>query len=159
MVVYLAVVQGSTSAGQSLSFGPSTIPTNKVDEILIVCIDVAQAFAAANRIRNMRPRDEPTSLLAPLWTDNSKGDEKEPQGIKIELKNVGFRYPTRDIPVLIDLTMTVSVRGRYKLYTLTHPRLKRVNLLPLLVHPVEIISYAYNWSKNAKIIRSRLRKD
>lgn len=96
LVVYLAVVQGSTTAGQSLSFGPN----------------VAQAFAAAKRIRGMRPegKKEPESVLYD-FADADDG-EKNSRGVKIELRNVSFKYPTRDVPVLNGLDMTIE-RGQF----------------------------------------------
>lgn len=96
LIVYLAVVQGSTTAGQSLSFGPN----------------VAQAFAAANRIRGMRPeaKKEPESVLYDFA--NADDGEKGSRGIKIELKKVSFKYPTRDVPVLNGLDMTVE-KGQF----------------------------------------------
>jgi ATP-binding cassette subfamily B (MDR/TAP) protein 1 len=93
LVVYLAVVQGSTSAGQSLSFGPN----------------VAQAFAAANRIRSVRPHEKPASESSVLYDlDMEEGNEKGARGAKIELKNVWFKYPTRNVPVLTGLNMTIE---------------------------------------------------
>lgn len=108
--MYLAVVQGSISAGQSLSFGPSKAPqpTTKV-LLLIIYTDISQAFAAANRIRGMRPQLEGGNKAASFDLHNLDGGEKEPQGVKIELKNVVFQYPTRDVPVLNGLNMTVRV--------------------------------------------------
>ncbi|RDW89223.1 p-loop containing nucleoside triphosphate hydrolase-14 [Coleophoma cylindrospora] len=97
LVIYLAVVQGSTTAGQSLSFGPN----------------VAQAFAAATRIQAMRPppeKEESSSELLDLSVLET--NEKGPQGVKIELKNVWFKYPTRDVPVLKGLDMTIE-RGQF----------------------------------------------
>lgn len=92
LVVYLSVVQGSTNAGQSLSFGPN----------------VAQAFAAAKRIQSMRPHDEPESGTTPLDLDDLNRDEKAIRGVRIELKDVWFQYPTRDVPVLRGLNMKVE---------------------------------------------------
>jgi ATP-binding cassette subfamily B (MDR/TAP) protein 1 len=106
VVVYLAVVQGSISAGQSMSFGPSISATRTANEFCSLHTDVTQAFAAANRIRGMRPRSEGESI-DPLDL-GLEGNEKEPSGVKIELRNVSFRYSTRDVPVLNDLSMTVS---------------------------------------------------
>ncbi|KAI9647284.1 hypothetical protein NHQ30_003667 [Ciborinia camelliae] len=96
LVVYLAVVQGSTTAGQSLSFGPN----------------VAQAFAAANRIRDMRPegKEEHESILYD-FVDEDDG-EKSARGVKIELRNVSFKYPTRDVPVLGGLDMNIE-KGQF----------------------------------------------
>ena len=96
LVVYLAVVQGSTSAGQSLSFGPN----------------VAQAFAAAKRIQAMRPQENSDNEIALFDLEDCEGDEKIPLGVKIELKNIWFQYPTRDVPVLKGLNMTIE-RGQF----------------------------------------------
>jgi ABC-type multidrug transport system fused ATPase/permease subunit len=57
----------------------------------------------------MRPipvQAETTSI--PLDLGDSEENEKGSQGVKIELKNVWFKYPTRDVPVLNGLNMTVS---------------------------------------------------
>ena len=97
LVVYLAVVQGSTSAGQSLSFGPN----------------VAQAFAAATRIRSIRPgkvQEREAAVPPDLGDDDS--NEKGVLGVKLELKNVWFKYPTRDVQVLSGLNMTIE-KGQF----------------------------------------------
>jgi ATP-binding cassette subfamily B (MDR/TAP) protein 1 len=91
LVVYLAVVQGSTTAGQSLSFGPN----------------IAQAFAAATRIRGMRPQAQPDHAESVLY-DFDNDAEKNSRGVKIELQNVSFSYPTRDVPVLNNLSLTIE---------------------------------------------------
>ncbi|PMD36741.1 ABC transporter-like protein [Hyaloscypha variabilis F] len=96
LVIYLAVVQGSVSAGQWLSFGPN----------------IAQASAAANRIRSMRPRQEAENKGVALDLDSLDDEEKGAQGVRIELKNVWFRYPTRDVPVLNGLDMTIE-KGQF----------------------------------------------
>lgn len=76
--------------------------------LLTVFKDVAQAFAAANRIQDMRPRDEVGSGETSLDLSSSDGEEKGLRGVKIELQNVHFKYPTRNVPVLNGLNMTVS---------------------------------------------------
>ncbi|KAH7364104.1 ABC transporter-like protein [Rhexocercosporidium sp. MPI-PUGE-AT-0058] len=90
LVVYLAIVQGSISAGQFLSFGPN----------------IAQASASANRIRGMRPTDKFEATGREL--NFPIAEEKNNRGVKIELKDVWFRYPTRDVPVLTGLNMTIE---------------------------------------------------
>jgi ATP-binding cassette subfamily B (MDR/TAP) protein 1 len=84
-IIYIAVVNGSESSGALLSFGPN----------------MAQAAQAANRILSFRKR-----------ADNKKGadfDVKDAEGgVKIELKDVWFRYPTRDIGIFQGLNLTVS---------------------------------------------------
>ncbi|KAI9653220.1 MAG: hypothetical protein M1821_007651 [Bathelium mastoideum] len=96
LVVYLAIVQGSTSAGQSLSFGPN----------------IAQATAAADRIRQMRFRVRTGSREPSLDFDSHGQSEKGSAGVRIELRNIWFRYPTRDIPVLKGLNMTIE-KGQF----------------------------------------------
>ncbi|CZR64744.1 related to multidrug resistance protein [Phialocephala subalpina] len=99
LVIYLAVVQGSISAGQWLSFGP-TLP------------DIAQASAAANRIRGMRPRGHKEEEKIPIDLDESEDEEKSHRGVKLELRNIFFKYPTRDVPVLQGLNMTIE-KGQF----------------------------------------------
>jgi ABC-type multidrug transport system fused ATPase/permease subunit len=72
--------------------------------------DIAQASAAANRIRGMRPRRGLEKKGAVFDLASLDDEEKGPQGVKIELQNVWFQYPTRDVPVLNGLNMTVSLR-------------------------------------------------
>jgi len=75
--------------------------------------DVAQAFAAANRIRRMRPLKEPDCGESLFIIGDSEEGEKESQGVKIELRNIWFKYPTRDISVLKGLSMTVSLNTSF----------------------------------------------
>ncbi|OCL14368.1 ABC transporter-like protein [Glonium stellatum] len=93
LVVYIAVVQGSLGAGAWLSFGPN----------------IAQASAAANRIQSMRIKDNADSQSIPL---NLGDPEKDDIGVRIELQNVWFKYPTRDVPVLTGLDMTIE-KGQF----------------------------------------------
>ncbi|KAK7182630.1 ABC transporter [Paraphaeosphaeria sporulosa] len=90
LVVYLAIVQGSLAAGQWLSFGAN----------------IAQAISAAERIRGMRPEHDrhPNAFSieeSGQWTLPGLHfeDEKSMKGPKIELKNIWFKYPTRDVPI------------------------------------------------------------
>ena len=62
----------------------------------------------------MRPLDEVESGETPLDLSSLEDDEKGHRGVKIELKNVCFKYPTRDVPVLDNLNMTVSLRIRHE---------------------------------------------
>ncbi|KAI0015981.1 ABC transporter-like protein [Xylariomycetidae sp. FL0641] len=89
LVVYIAVVQGAIGAGQWLSFLPN----------------IAQATAAANRIQAMRLHEEEDGKCITL--NQPVGDERS-EGAKIELQNVWFQYPTRDVPVLNSLNMTIE---------------------------------------------------
>ena len=86
---------------------------DKNDEaILILVPDIAQAMAAAKRIRNMRPQEDGETFSSLIDMEDIEVDEKESggRGVKIELKNVSFKYPTRDVPVLNGINMTVSIR-------------------------------------------------
>ncbi|KAI0535827.1 multidrug resistance protein [Xylaria digitata] len=89
-VCYLAITQGAEAAGQGFSFGPNA----------------AQATAAANRIlsiRESRNRDI-TSKTAEI--PDTEG------GIKIELRDVHFRYPTRNLSVFKGINITIE-KGQF----------------------------------------------
>jgi ATP-binding cassette, subfamily B (MDR/TAP), member 1 len=60
---------------------------------------------AANRIIEMRGRDHYDGKLVSLDSGNL-GDND--MGVKIQFQNVWFRYPTRDVPILNGLNLTVS---------------------------------------------------
>jgi ABC-type multidrug transport system fused ATPase/permease subunit len=90
LVTYMAVIQGAESAGQWLSFGPNA----------------AQATAAANRIlqaRETRIRDSVSQSEQIPDTDG---------GIKIELQDVYFKYPTRDVSIFKGLNLTIE-KGQF----------------------------------------------
>ncbi|KAK1754270.1 ABC transporter-like protein [Echria macrotheca] len=93
IVVYIAVVQGSLGAGQWLSFGPN----------------IAKATVAANRIVEMRGKDHYDGKLISLDTGNLGEDDG---GVKVQFQNVWFRYPTRDVPVLNGLSLTIE-KGQF----------------------------------------------
>ncbi|KAK7959090.1 ABC multidrug transporter [Apiospora aurea] len=93
LVVYIAVVQGAIGAGQWLSFGPN----------------IAQANVAANRIQAMRVKENGDDSGMALHQEDF-GDKAE--GVRLELQNVWFRYPTRDVPVLCGLDMTIE-KGQF----------------------------------------------
>lgn len=86
LVTYMAVIQGSESAGQWLSFGPNA----------------AQASAAANRILEAR---------ASRSLDSAPTDARIPdtaRGVRIELRDVHFKYPTRDVSIFKGLNLTIE---------------------------------------------------
>jgi ABC-type multidrug transport system fused ATPase/permease subunit len=90
LVTYMAVIQGAESAGQWLSFGPNA----------------AQATAAANRIlqaRETRIRDAVSQSEQIPDTDG---------GVKIELQDVYFKYPTRDVSIFKGLNLTIE-KGQF----------------------------------------------
>jgi ATP-binding cassette, subfamily B (MDR/TAP), member 1 len=76
--------------------------------------DIANAFAAAKRIRSMRPESKSEEELLPFQFGDGENDEKGVRGMKIELKNVWFKYPTRDVMVLKGLDMTVSIKRCFR---------------------------------------------
>jgi len=93
---------------------------------------MAQASAAANRILSFRVRDK-EATKATLELQDTAG------GVQIDLKNVWFKYPTRDIPIFTGLNLTVislSPAQHMNDSVLTEIRLKKDNSLPLLVHQV-----------------------
>ncbi|KAK4225117.1 hypothetical protein QBC38DRAFT_531307 [Podospora fimiseda] len=89
MVVYIAVLQGGLGAGQWLSYGPN----------------IAKASVAAGRILEMRGKDQVDGRLEPLDNGNLTDND---MGVKVQFQNVWFRYPTRDVPILNGLNLTVS---------------------------------------------------
>ncbi|GKT73966.1 ABC transporter [Colletotrichum tofieldiae] len=89
-VCFMAVVQGAEAAGQGLSYGPNA----------------AQASAAANRIISLRNTGRQNSHVTPEQIPDTEG------GVKIELKNAHFRYPTRDIPVFTGIDLTIN-KGQF----------------------------------------------
>lgn len=90
-VIYTAVINGAEGAGSLLSFGPN----------------MAQASAAANRILSFRVQDTDTAKTAQVLEDTDGG-------VQIDLQDIHFKYPTRDVPVFTGLNLTV---GTSKLYT------------------------------------------
>lgn len=54
----------------------------------------------------MRTRDYADGRLKSLDLGNLGDNDK---GVRVQLQNVWFRYPTRDVPVLNGLDMTVSL--------------------------------------------------
>ncbi|PMD39974.1 hypothetical protein L207DRAFT_428418 [Hyaloscypha variabilis F] len=88
-VVQMAVINGAEGAATFLSFGPN----------------MAQASAAANRILSFRKRGRIASKT-PLEIQDIEG------GIKIELRDLWFKYPTRDIPIFTGLNLTIE-KGKF----------------------------------------------
>ncbi|KAK2034166.1 P-loop containing nucleoside triphosphate hydrolase protein [Colletotrichum zoysiae] len=85
-VCFMAVIQGAEAAGTGFSYGP----------------DAAQASAAANRIISLRNTDREDDTGTTEQIPDTEG------GIKIELKNAHFRYPTRNTPVFTGIDLTVN---------------------------------------------------
>jgi ATP-binding cassette subfamily B (MDR/TAP) protein 1 len=98
-IIYIAIIQGSMAAGQWLSFGPN----------------IAQVSAAANRIQAMRSNDndnDKATSLDSISVDAEsliKVNNAAPQkGADIVFKNITFQYPTRNTPVLQDLSISIQ---------------------------------------------------
>jgi ATP-binding cassette subfamily B (MDR/TAP) protein 1 len=87
-VIYIAIIQGGQAAGQFCSYGPK----------------IAQAMAGANRILSLRMRasEEDNVTTRPLSPTNSKA------GVRIELRGVSFRYPTRNAPIFLNLDVVIE---------------------------------------------------
>lgn len=67
-------------------------------------LDIAKASVAAERILDIRRRDHSDGNLVSLDVGNIGDDD---MGVRVEFKNVWFKYPTRDVPVLNGLDLTV----------------------------------------------------
>lgn len=96
LVVYLAVVQGSQGVGQWLSFVPNfsqaRLAANRIQEVRIKEIDPDTGIRLDNRVLDCVDFDKEDDIIGP----------------KIELQDVWFKYPTRDMPVLSGLDMTIE---------------------------------------------------
>ncbi|KAK4236760.1 P-loop containing nucleoside triphosphate hydrolase protein [Achaetomium macrosporum] len=90
LVTYMAVIQGAESAGQWLSFGPNA----------------AQAAAAANRILHARETRIKDDVAQSEQIPDVDG------GVRIELKDVHFKYPTRDVSIFKGLNITIE-KGQF----------------------------------------------
>lgn len=90
LICLMAVIQGAEGAGQSLSFGPNA----------------AQANAAANRIMDMRE-----TRLKDSISDSERIPDTE-GGVRIELRDVHFKYPTRNVSVFKGLNITIE-KGQF----------------------------------------------
>jgi len=89
-IVFMAIMSGAEGTGQLLSLAPNA----------------SQATAASNRILSARE----TKLQNTIAPD--EGVEDVDGGIKIELRNVNFEYPTRKVLVLKGINITVE-KGQF----------------------------------------------
>ncbi|KAM3487206.1 hypothetical protein MY3957_009508 [Beauveria namnaoensis] len=90
-VCFISVLNAGETTGRALSFGPN----------------VAQVSGAANRILSLRESQVKDDPAAAGKLFESGGD-----GMKIELENITFKYPTRDVPVFKGLSLTVE-KGQF----------------------------------------------
>lgn len=82
----MATIQSSQSAGQFLSFGPN----------------IAQAVGSANRMLSYRPTSAPRDdLKQPTPSDYQPA-------ASIELRNVAFKYSSRDVPLFTGLNLSIK---------------------------------------------------
>lgn len=89
-VCFMAVIQGAEAAGQGLSFGPNA----------------AQVTGASNRIINMRESRNKDIVPVTEQIPDTEG------GVRIELQNVHFKYPTRNVSVFKGLNLTIE-KGQF----------------------------------------------
>ncbi|TLD11456.1 hypothetical protein PspLS_11922 [Pyricularia sp. CBS 133598] len=85
-VCYSAVINATESAGNTISFGPNA----------------AQAVAASNRILSARGSMDTDKVRA----KDTKMVPDAAKGITIQLRNVYFKYPTRNVNVLHNINLT-----------------------------------------------------
>ncbi len=74
--------------------------------------DIAQAGVAANRIIDLRKKEFSDGRLVSLDVGDLGSQDG---GIRIDFRNVWFRYPTRDVPILNGLNLTVGCLSRASL--------------------------------------------
>ncbi|UZP34635.1 hypothetical protein NXS19_002451 [Fusarium pseudograminearum] len=92
MVSYMAIINGVEYAGQILGVAPSA----------------AQAAAAANRILDVQDsnRSSQEAEKSGPTVEDTDG------GVEIELCNVSFKYPTRNVSIYKNLDLTIK-KGQY----------------------------------------------
>ncbi|CAD0020286.1 unnamed protein product [Aureobasidium pullulans] len=91
-VCYMAMIQGAEAASQVLSVAPNT----------------AQATAAANRIFEIQSSADQERA----GSSDKKGIPDTDGGVRVELRDVFFKYPTRDVQVFEDLNISIE-KGQY----------------------------------------------
>jgi ATP-binding cassette subfamily B (MDR/TAP) protein 1 len=91
-VCYMAMIQGAEAASQVLSVAPNT----------------AQATAAANR----RFEIQTSADIQRVGPSKDKDIPEVDGGVRVELQNVQFKYPTRDVPIFDGLNISIE-KGQY----------------------------------------------
>lgn len=91
-VCYMAMIQGAEAASQVLSVAPNT----------------AQATAAANRIFEIQESADTNRA----GVSNERGIPEADGGVRVELQNISFKYPTRDCYVFEGLNIVIE-QGQY----------------------------------------------
>ncbi|KAH7313829.1 P-loop containing nucleoside triphosphate hydrolase protein [Stachybotrys elegans] len=92
-VCFMAVIYGAESASQAISIAPNA----------------AQAVAAANRILDM---DQSTSYRDFNEKEGAEPSLKSAEPLQFDLRNLSFKYPTRDVPVFKSLNLSFE-KGKY----------------------------------------------
>ncbi|KAF5717568.1 multidrug resistance 1 [Fusarium mundagurra] len=92
-VCFMAVIQGAEAGSQGFGLAPSA----------------AQVTASANRILDVRQSVHPDRQA---HGKHGEGIKDTHGGVKIELRDVSFKYPTRDVPVFDRLNLTIE-KGQY----------------------------------------------
>ncbi|KPM39347.1 Multidrug resistance protein 1A [Neonectria ditissima] len=92
-VCLMAVIQGAEAASQTLAMAPSA----------------AQTKAAANRILDVEKSAEAGRAEARASKEVMSDTEG---GVEIELRDISFKYPTRDVAVFGGLSLTIK-KGQY----------------------------------------------
>lgn len=91
-VCFMAIIQGAEQASQVLSIAPNA----------------AQALAATNRIFDIHH----TAEVGQVTTRGSEKVPKSVGGMSIELQDVHFKYPTRDVSIYNGLSLTIE-KGQF----------------------------------------------
>lgn len=111
-VCFMAVIQGAESAGIGFSFGPNAAQaTGAANRIL----SVRESFGEHSARKNREATGAAAAATAAGGADEKTGWGEIPDsegGIRIELKNVGFKYPTRDVSIFKNLNITVE-KGQF----------------------------------------------
>ncbi|KAK6220388.1 ABC transporter [Colletotrichum tabaci] len=91
-VCFMAIIQGAEAASQVLAVAPSA----------------AQAAAAADRILDVRESAD----VGQAATRGSEDIAEAEGGVRVELRDVHFKYPTRDVVVFEGLNLVIE-KGQY----------------------------------------------
>jgi ABC-type multidrug transport system fused ATPase/permease subunit len=92
-VCFMAVIQGSEAGSMGLAMAPSAV----------------QVTASANRILDVQKSVDPDHLEVGKKDDVIVDSDR---GVRVELRDVSFKYPTRDVLVFDHLNLTIE-KGQY----------------------------------------------
>jgi ATP-binding cassette subfamily B (MDR/TAP) protein 1 len=97
LVCFMAAIYGAESASQALSISPNA----------------ANVMAAANRILDVeKSASQPSNGRIAKASPESAAPVSNSDGVQIELRDVSFQYPTRQVPVFRSLNLTFD-KGTY----------------------------------------------